>query len=56
MCRGVTGFHFTTGDYGIKQKTTQPPLARNALENLIFLPRSLYTEFILRKSTCVDIA
>lgn len=32
MFRGVTRVPFSTGDYGIKQKTTQPPLARSALE------------------------
>ena len=56
MFRFVTGVHFSIGDYGIKQKTSQPFFARYALEELIFLLRNLYREFVLRKSTCVESA
>lgn len=40
----------------LNKKNSQPSLARNALEELILLLRSLYREFVLRRSTCVESA
>lgn len=53
MFRCVTGVH-SAGDYGIKQKASQPVLARSESEELILLLRSLYRELVLRKISCVE--